>query len=94
MPTRDERTVAMEQANAYGVIRAVLDGLPNFVFVKDREGRYTFVSRSHADAYGRTPGPVWPPTGMPRITFAMTDVTLLLSIRFTPVFLGLKNPGV
>ncbi|MEO8622024.1 MAG: PAS domain S-box protein [bacterium] len=55
MPTRDERTVAMEQANAYSVIRAVLDGLPNFVFAKDRAGRYTVVNRSHADAYGSTP---------------------------------------
>ncbi|MEP7000198.1 MAG: PAS domain S-box protein [bacterium] len=55
MPTRDERTVAMEQANAYGVIRAVLDGLPNFVFAKDRAGRYTIVNRSHAEAYGSTP---------------------------------------
>jgi PAS domain S-box-containing protein len=45
----------MEQASAFGVIRAVLDGLPNLVFAKDREGRYTVVNRSHAEAYGSTP---------------------------------------
>jgi PAS domain S-box-containing protein len=42
-------------ANSLGVIRAVLDGLPNLVFAKDREGRYTVVNRSHAEAYGSTP---------------------------------------
>jgi len=46
---------AMEQVNAQSVVRTVLDGLPNHVFVKDREGRYTVVNRSHAEAYGHSP---------------------------------------
>lgn len=40
---------------AYRVVRAVLDGLPNYVFAKDRDGRFTVVNRSFAAAYGLTP---------------------------------------
>ena len=33
----------------------ILDTIPNLVFAKDREGRYTLVNRSHAEALGSTP---------------------------------------
>ena len=36
-------------------LRTVIDLDPNFIFVKDREGRFTLVNKAVADAYGTTP---------------------------------------
>ncbi|MCB0319152.1 MAG: response regulator, partial [Bdellovibrionales bacterium] len=36
-------------------LRTIIDLDPNFIFVKDREGRFTLVNKAVADAYGTTP---------------------------------------
>ena len=36
-------------------LRTVIDLDPNFIFVKDREGRFTLVNKAVADAYGTSP---------------------------------------
>ena len=36
-------------------LRQVIDAIPNFVFAKDREGRFTLVNQAVATAYGSTP---------------------------------------
>jgi PAS domain S-box-containing protein len=41
---------ALEEQRAF--FRQVLDIDPNFIFVKDREGRFVFVNQALADAYG------------------------------------------
>ena len=35
-------------------LRQVIDITPHFLFVKDREGRFTLVNQALADAYGTT----------------------------------------
>ncbi len=50
-----ERT-HMEQAlrRSHAFVRQVIDTDPNFVFAKDREGRFTLVNQAVADCYGVT----------------------------------------
>jgi two-component system cell cycle sensor histidine kinase/response regulator CckA len=47
---RAEQTLRKERA----FLRQVIDINPNFVFAKDREGRFTLVNQAVADAYGTT----------------------------------------
>ncbi len=43
---------ALRKAHAF--LRQVIDTDPNFIFVKDREGRFTLVNQAVADCYGTT----------------------------------------
>lgn len=42
----------LQQSHAF--IRQIIDTDPNFIFAKDRDGRFTLVNRAYADAYGTT----------------------------------------
>jgi PAS domain S-box-containing protein len=42
-------------AHQHSFLRAVLDMCPNFIFVKDRDGRFSLVNRAFAQAWGRQP---------------------------------------
>ena len=48
----DERTRDLRTQQAF--LRQVIDILPSFVFVKDRQGRYTLVNQAHAKGYGQS----------------------------------------
>jgi len=48
----DERTKDLQEQRAF--LRQVIDISPNFIFVKDREGRFTLANRALADAYSTT----------------------------------------
>jgi PAS domain S-box-containing protein len=43
---------ALEEERAF--LRQVIDTTPNFIFAKDREGRFTLANQAVADAYGTT----------------------------------------
>jgi two-component system sensor kinase FixL len=43
---------ALEKERAF--LRQIIDIVPNFIFAKDREGRFTLANRAAADAYGTT----------------------------------------
>ncbi len=43
---------ALRQSHAF--IRQIIDTDPNFIFTKDRDGRFTLVNQAVADAYGST----------------------------------------
>ena len=45
-----KRTYEIEQQRKF--LRRVIDVSPNFIFAKDREGRFTLVNQAVADAYG------------------------------------------
>lgn len=45
-----KRTSEIEQQRKF--LRQVIDVSPNFIFAKDREGRFTLVNQAVADAYG------------------------------------------
>ena len=47
---RSEETLNKERA----FLRQVIDIDPNFIFAKDRDGRFTLVNQAVADAYGTT----------------------------------------
>ncbi|MEP6958097.1 MAG: PAS domain S-box protein, partial [Nitrospirota bacterium] len=50
-----ERKQAEEQLrNSHSFIRQIIDTDPNFIFAKDREGRFTLVNQALAGAYGST----------------------------------------
>lgn len=50
-----ERHGAQEQLRkSHDQLRQVIDVDPNFIFAKDREGRFTLVNKAMADAYGTT----------------------------------------
>lgn len=49
----NNQTSALEQQRSF--LRAVLDMCPNFIFVKDRDGRFSLVNRAFAQAWGRQP---------------------------------------
>ena len=49
---RKRAAEALESQRAF--LRQVIDSNPNFIFAKDREGRFTLVNRAVADAYGTT----------------------------------------
>jgi diguanylate cyclase (GGDEF)-like protein/PAS domain S-box-containing protein len=44
---------AVEERRAF--LRQIIDTVPSFIFVRDREGRYTLANRAVAEARGRTP---------------------------------------
>jgi PAS domain S-box-containing protein len=48
----DRKAAAREEARHRQFLRQVIDINPNFVFAKDREGRFTLVNQAVADAYG------------------------------------------
>ena len=52
---RDAQSAAKALVAAHAVLRAVLDAMPDFIFAKDREGRFTVANRSFAAAYGLLP---------------------------------------
>jgi PAS domain S-box-containing protein len=47
---RDEEVLEKERA----FLRQVIDIVPNFIFAKDREGRFTLANQATAEAYGTT----------------------------------------
>jgi two-component system, LuxR family, sensor kinase FixL len=49
---RERAAEALESQRAF--LRQVIDSNPNFMFAKDREGRFTLVNRAVADVYGTT----------------------------------------
>jgi PAS domain S-box-containing protein len=49
---RKRAVEALENERAF--LRQVIDINPNFIFAKDREGRFTLVNQAAADAYGTT----------------------------------------
>jgi PAS domain S-box-containing protein len=49
---RKQAQEALERQRAF--LRQVIDIDPNFIFAKDREGRFTLVNQAVADAYGTT----------------------------------------
>jgi PAS domain S-box-containing protein len=49
---RKRAAEALESQRAF--LRQVIDSNPNFIFAKDREGRFTLVNRAVADVYGTT----------------------------------------
>ncbi len=51
----DERRTADALAHQRWFLRRVIDLDPNFIFAKDRQGRFTLVNQAVAEAYGTTP---------------------------------------
>jgi PAS domain S-box-containing protein len=47
------QTAQIEEQRAF--LRQVIDLTPNYIFVKDRSGRFTLANRAIAEAYGREP---------------------------------------
>jgi PAS domain S-box-containing protein len=50
----ERRRVEEELRKSHVFIRHVIDTDPNFIFAKDREGRFTLVNQAVADTYGST----------------------------------------
>ena len=50
----DRKLAEEELQKSHAFLRQVIDVDPNFIFAKDREGRFTLVNRTVADAYGTT----------------------------------------
>jgi PAS domain S-box-containing protein len=49
---RKQAEETLEKQRAF--LRRLIDIDPNFIFAKEREGRFTLVNRAVADAYGTT----------------------------------------
>ncbi|MDH5194521.1 MAG: PAS domain S-box protein [Nitrospira sp.] len=50
-----ERTRAEDELRrSHVLLRQVIDGLPNFIFAKDRDGRFTIANKAVAECYGTT----------------------------------------
>jgi PAS domain S-box-containing protein len=43
-----------ELRRSHALLRQVIDGSPNFIFAKDREGRFTMANKAVAECYGTT----------------------------------------
>ncbi len=52
MTERKRTEQALQRSHAF--IRQIVDTDPNFIFVKDRDGRFTLVNQAVADCYGTT----------------------------------------
>jgi PAS domain S-box-containing protein len=52
MTERKRTEEALQRSHAF--IRQIIDTDPNFIFVKDRDGRFTLVNQTVADCYGTT----------------------------------------
>ncbi len=50
----DRRHAHQQLQKSHDQIRHIIDTDPNFIFARDREGRYTLVNKALADAYGTT----------------------------------------
>jgi PAS domain S-box-containing protein len=50
----EQKRAADELRSSHAFIRQIIDANPNFIFVKDRDGRFTLVNKAVADAYGTT----------------------------------------
>jgi PAS domain S-box-containing protein len=50
----ERKRVEEELQKSHAFLRQVIDIDPNFIFAKDREGRFTLVNKAVADAYGTT----------------------------------------
>ncbi len=50
----DRKRAENELRQSHALLRQVLDGSPNFIFAKDREGRFTMANKAVADCYGTT----------------------------------------
>ncbi|MFO0701679.1 MAG: PAS domain S-box protein [Nitrospira sp.] len=48
----DRKRAENELRRSHALLRQVIDGLPNFVFAKDRDGRFTMANKAVADCYG------------------------------------------
>jgi PAS domain S-box-containing protein len=50
----ERKRAEKELQKSYSFLRQVIDLDPNFIFAKDREGRFTLANKAVADAYGTT----------------------------------------
>ena len=50
----DRKRAEDELRRSHAFLRQVIDSNPNFIFAKDREGRFTMVNKAVADCYGST----------------------------------------
>ncbi len=50
----DRKRAEDELRRSHAFLRQVIDSDPNFIFAKDREGRFTMVNKAIADCYGTT----------------------------------------
>ncbi|MBY0249486.1 MAG: PAS domain S-box protein [Nitrospiraceae bacterium] len=50
----ERKQVEVELQNSHAFMRQVIDTDPNFIFAKDRDGRFTLVNKAIADVYGTT----------------------------------------
>jgi len=50
----DQTRHADERQRSHAFIRQIIDTAPNFIFAKDREGRFTLANQAVAEAYGTT----------------------------------------
>ena len=50
----DRKRAEDELRRSHALLRQVIDGSPNFIFAKDREGRFTMANKAIADCYGTT----------------------------------------
>jgi len=52
--TAEQKRAEKELRESHAFIRQIIDTHPNFIFAKDREGRFTLVNKAVADVYGTT----------------------------------------
>ena len=52
--TAEQKRAEKELRKSHAFIRQIIDTHPNFIFAKDREGRFTLVNKAVADVYGTT----------------------------------------
>ena len=50
----DQRRHADERQRSHAFIRQIIDMVPNFIFAKNQEGRFTLANQAVAEAYGTT----------------------------------------
>jgi PAS domain S-box-containing protein len=50
----DRKRAEDELRRSHALLRQVIDGLPNFIFAKDREGRFTMANKAVAECFGTT----------------------------------------
>lgn len=50
----EQKRAEQNLQRSHAFIRQIIDTDPNFIFAKDREGRFTLVNKAFADAYGST----------------------------------------
>ena len=50
----DQQRQAEELQHSHAFVRQIIDTAPNFIFAKDRDGRFTLANKAVAEAYGTT----------------------------------------